>query len=230
MIDVHTHILPCIDDGARDLAESEQLLKQLSSSGITHVIFTPHFRHSKMNAADFIKKRTDCLNEILPALKDSKISYHLGAEVYLTESILGLSDEEFSGLCIDNGRYVLVEPDFSYTDPNHVLRLLHLISSNYTVDPIIAHIERYPRLFNRDFLEKAVDMGCLVQFDYEALSSLCLRGKIIKYINKGLIHLAGSDCHDPINRTADNAILLRCLKQSMVDDIMRIASTVLQDS
>ena len=142
MIDIHTHILPDVDDGARSIGESLRMLKMAEENGTTDIILTPHCNIPGM----FNNYKSDALLEHFNMLKDMAIdegisvNLYNGMEVFLTEeSPLHYQTEQY--ISLNNSRYLLVEFDFD-ADPDFALDMLrHLISIDCT--PIVAHTERY---------------------------------------------------------------------------------------
>ena len=64
MIDFHTHILPAIDDGSRDIEQTKELLRQAHEQGIHHILATPHFYADRDSAGRFLKKREESFDEV----------------------------------------------------------------------------------------------------------------------------------------------------------------------
>lgn len=222
--DMHTHIIPGIDDGAKNAKESIELLKMLKSQGISDVVLTPHYYPFEMPVKEFLARRQRHFDEIKPAFDELDINYHLGAEVYFSDVIFAYDD--LKELCVDGKNYLLLELPFDEKNATKVINWLHKISANYSVKIIIAHIERYPKLFNEDFLREVNEFGCLVQFDIDSLKKIFLKGKIIKYIKRGYIHLAGSDCHDLINRPPSFDLMKKNLKEDMYYYLLNIFDTL----
>lgn len=213
--DVHTHVLPGIDDGAKTKEESLELIKMLKEQGITDVILTPHFYTFETSLARFIAKRKNAFEEIKEYFDSNDIKAHLGAEVYLLDTLFGL--EDISELCIDKGSYILVELPFNEKNIKKVLSILNRLSATFQVIPILAHIEKYPDFFNREFLAEAKKMDCLVQFDIDSLKNPLLRKKIKGFIEQGYVQFAGSDCHNLKERKPNIDIMKKYLPQIMCE-------------
>ena len=143
MLDIHTHCLPKMDDGAKSLEESIRMLRDSFSQGIEVCVATPHcFVHSYTDITDFIDKRNKKYSELKEELEKDKSqcpAIRLGAEVYLDNDIS--KHEDVKGLCIGDSSYMLIEL------PHHIkLSLLSEWIYNLTlkeIKPIIAHIDRY---------------------------------------------------------------------------------------
>lgn len=220
LYDVHTHIIPGIDDGAKDKEQSIQMLKMLKDAGITDVVLTPHYYPFDMPVKEFLQRRQEKYSEIADAIEELGLKAHLGAEVYFSDVLFAYDD--LKDLCIDGKKYLLLELPFCERNQQKILTYLHKISANFSVNIILAHIERYPHLFNEEFLEKVYDMECLVQIDIVSLTSYFKKKKIIKYIKKGYIQLASSDCHNTTTRRPCFDLLKENLDESMVRYLLNI--------
>lgn len=224
MYDVHTHIIPEIDDGAKNREQSIQMLKMLKDAGITDVVLTPHYYPFDMPIKKFIEKREKKFNEIADVFDDLGMKAHLGAEVYFSDVLFAYDD--LNDLCIDGKNYLLLELPFCERNSQNIISDLHQICANFSVEIILAHLERYPRFFNTAFLEEVNDMGCLVQFDIASLKSCFKKKKIIKYIKKGLIQLAGSDCHNPTTRRPCFDLLKNNVSENIFEYLLSIFDAV----
>lgn len=211
--DIHTHILPGVDDGAKDKEQSLEMIKMLKEQGITDIILTPHFYPSETSLSTFVEKRQNALEKIKPYFEEHGIISHIGAEVFLIEMLFSV--ENISELCIDDTNYILIELPFNEWNQAKVLNLLNKLCANFQVTPILAHIEKYPAFFNEKFLAEAKKSDYLVQVDIDSLKKPFLRRKIKKYIEKGYIQFAGSDCHNTKNRRPNFDILQKNLIEMM---------------
>lgn len=202
MIDVHTHILPAIDDGATNVAVSVNMLKMLDRQGVTDVVATPHFKPSFISSVDrFLLERDKShkllLNDISGMSNLPRV--RLGAEVTLCVDMARL--ENLERLCIEGTPYLLVEFDISSFD-NWVYNTLFEIRVRRYVIPIIAHIDRYFGVLRHETIKKIMDLGCPTQFNASSLIKLATRAKTVNLIREypEQICLVGSDCHDVIWR------------------------------
>lgn len=196
--DIHTHILPNMDDGAKDKEQSKIMLAMLKEQGITDVVLTPHYYPFESPLKAFLKKRKERFDEIKNIFDELGLKAHIGAEVYFSEVLF--AQESLTELCIDGKNYLLLELPFGEKNKQKIIDALYQLSANYSVKLILAHLNRYPRFFKNDFLEEVNQMGCLVQVDATVLNNSFKRKKILRYIDNGLIHLVGSDCHNTTTR------------------------------
>ena len=201
MVDIHTHILPMVDDGAKTMEDAVALLGMAWEDGIRGLILTPHYRgRFKADAqkiAEIFEDLVDVAGERYPGM-----ALYLGNEVYYKEGVMGAL-EEGRIRSLNGSRYVLLEFD------NVMLRnqILNGVSEviRYGYTPIIAHLERYD-LFQKDreLVELVLDMGALIQLN--AGSVLGRNGLRTKWfcrglLKKGQVHFIASDAHDPVRRT-----------------------------
>ncbi len=190
-IDVHSHIIPAVDDGAQDAAQSVAMLEQLEREGAKAIICTPHYIVDSSSA--YTREQNKTLFEILK--KCTKLKLYLGNELYIDECLDGLLSKGIVS-SLAGSKYVLVELPMSGHFADYEDILLDL-SRNYKV--ILAHPERY-KSFQRDFslIESLVNEGILLQcnlgtlqgqYGKEALRTL----KMI--LKKRYVFCFGSDIH-----------------------------------
>ena len=113
MIDFHSHILPAIDDGSRDVEETKQLLHEEMNQGVTSIIATPHFYADRFSVERFLEERQKAFQTVL---EDTQIrqqgrpSLCVGAEVYFFPG-MGRA-EKLRSLCIEGTDVILIEMPF----------------------------------------------------------------------------------------------------------------------
>ena len=156
MIDTHSHILPGLDDGSRNIDESIAMLKILKEQGITHVIATPHFKMTdKSNSIDeFITKRNKSYQELKNEIDRQGLDLpkiFLGAEVLLTMDFVEAKNKE--KLCIENTNIMLIELPY-YEWQSWILRMLSNLCNDNNIEPIIAHADRYVDFISSDMFDK----------------------------------------------------------------------------
>lgn len=195
MIDIHTHILPSIDDGAQDLKESIELLQTLAKQGVTEVIATPHvIKGTYDNTRSTIDEQ---LNLLKNAIIDNNIEMKIypGAELYLDTDTV--ENVKANNLTLASSRYVLVESSFQKFPNNFEGILFHLQQEGY--EPIIAHAERFHD-FNTNFnyLVTLLNRGFYVQVNCGSLFGEIgerIRKFALKLLEQGCIHFLASDLH-----------------------------------
>ena len=195
-VDIHSHLLPGIDDGAKDVEDSISLIKTMRSFGIKNFITTPHVLGDVYpNSSETIKAKLQELQEALKndGLDDVRVS--AAAEYMLDERFLELLKKDDILTLKDN--FILVEMSYFSAPLNLYDVLFEIQLKGYK--PILAHPERY-NFFHNDFenyykLKKA---GCLFQLNFLSLTEQY--GKNVQQISQkllklGLYDFAGTDTH-----------------------------------
>ena len=197
MIDTHSHILPGLDDGSRNIDESIAMLKILKEQGITHVIATPHFKMTdKSNSIDeFITKRNDSYQELKNEIDRQGLDLpkiFLGAEVLLTMDFVEARNKE--KLCIENTNIMLIELPY-YEWQSWILRMLSNLCNDNNIEPIIAHADRYVDFISSDMFDKLFNLGYKTQVNAEFVDSKARIKRLKKWLKSGQICYIGSDSH-----------------------------------
>lgn len=168
MIDIHSHVLYGIDDGAKTLEESVAIVKQMESLGFTKMLVTPHYMENTPYVADN-KKKKEIIKEIKENLKEEncQVELYLGNEVYIFEDIIEKIKSQ-AIFTLNQTNYILVELPLLEHMHADLDILFELVASGVHV--VLAHPERYV-LFQKDpkLIEKYTDMGILLQGNYESL-------------------------------------------------------------
>jgi protein-tyrosine phosphatase len=201
MVDIHTHVLPGLDDGASTLEESLEMIKLAAATGCTDLVATPH-----ANAHfQFDERRFEEAFRGLSALSSGLINLYRGCDCHLTfhnlEDALARPDK----YTINRSRYLLVElPDS--LGPSVVWEQLQALI-HARICPIITHPER--NLFlqsNMDHLKRWVRGGCLVQVTGQAFLGRfgpTARRAVESLMDADMVHFVASDAHDCVNRPPD---------------------------
>lgn len=191
IIDVHAHILPGVDDGARNKNESIKMLMMAAAQGVTGVIATPHY--SRRRILQGLPEMTEQLQqEIQKFYPEFRI--YPGQETFYHDE---LADRLRAGEAhtMAGSRYVLVEfdPMVSYRLPFQGIRKL-LMNGYY---PILAHMERYACL-RMEGPDELLSIGCKMQMNYESLQGHWYDREVRwcrRQVAEGVIHLLGTDMH-----------------------------------
>ena len=142
MLDLHTHILPGVDDGAKTLKDSVKLLEQMRDQGVSTAVATVHFYPVIEVLEDFLSERTAALKRLQKSIgKDYPIKILTGAEVFYFYGI-----GKFSGikkLAIGESKYLILELIGLKSIDDKVINDIISINEELKVTPIIAHVERY---------------------------------------------------------------------------------------
>ncbi|HEY2631007.1 MAG TPA: CpsB/CapC family capsule biosynthesis tyrosine phosphatase [Solirubrobacteraceae bacterium] len=211
MIDLHSHILPGIDDGASDMASAVAMAREASSKGIRKVVATPHVDHKYDTRASTIKSLVASLNEEL-ARKSVRVEVLTGAEV-AAYRLADLGERELCDLGLGGGPYTLVEAPLSSTVGDFEIFLDEPGARGRRY--VLAHPERSPH-FQRDpdRLRRLVLSGVLVSITASALSGRfggSVRRFAVSLLELGLVHNVASDMHDVSRRPPGIAEHLRAV-------------------
>ena len=202
MYDMHSHILPNMDDGSSSVEMSLEMLRTLREQGVEKVLLTPHFYAYRTDIDSFLERRKNSVDTLLAALKETPIdiSLYVGAEVLYFDDIW--CAENVDKLTIEGTEYIMIEFPFAPLNDFMMDRISKLISKGYT--PIIAHVDRCLK-YNKglDYFYKLAEMGALLQMNVSSVMNFVLRFKIMPLIKKGLITVLGTDAHNMQDRKPD---------------------------
>ncbi|OCT10693.1 tyrosine protein phosphatase [Paenibacillus pectinilyticus] len=201
MIDIHSHILPELDDGASDLEESVQMARQAVKQGIHTVIATPHHENGRFtNDANFVEQQVHAFQEELDR-RDIPLRIHSGQEIRVYRGLIDDVETNRTST-LDGTRYMLLEfPSDRISsgihDLLHELQLMDIV-------PIIAHPER-----NREIAEdpkkllELVQLGALTQVTAHSLLGhfgKSIQSFTFELCKNNLTHFVSSDAHNTSNR------------------------------
>ena len=143
MTDLHTHILPRMDDGAPDTAASLAMLRMEAAQGVTGVALTPHFHRDRESIEQFLARRQAAWEHLSAAMEKTTEPFPdlvLGAEVAWMPNMNHWDDLE--ALCLGSSRYLLLELPFTLWN-NSMIDQLYSLAAQSGVTPVLAHLERY---------------------------------------------------------------------------------------
>ncbi len=192
MVDFHSHILPCIDDGSQSVQESVELLKMLSEQGVETVVATPHFSADRESVEDFLKRRQASYEALCAELPQGLPKIVLGAEVKYYGGISHL--EDLRQLCVGESNMLLLELPMSKWTEYTIKELIDLSNSKGIV-LVLAHIDRYLSFQDNDVWERLLGSGVLMQVNATFFTELRTRRKAFSLLKNNLLHFLGSDCH-----------------------------------
>lgn len=170
MIDIHSHIIPNVDDGARSVEETFNILKEAQEAGFTDVILTSHFllNYYETNAQELIFWK-EKLQEVLKK-QGTKINLHSGMEIYITNQMEELLENK-KILTLANSGYMLIELPLA-TNVKYFDYVVYYLEAK-GIKPIIAHPERYKCVQkDPDIVEEYIEKGCLIQCNYGSIVNL----------------------------------------------------------
>lgn len=196
MVDMHSHVIPGVDDGSKSVEETFNMIKEAKEVGFTDVILTSHFlTHYYEPTVEEITLWKTKLQEIIDS-KEMGINLHTGMEIYISNQLKELIAEKRI-LTLNDSRYMLIEFPLNSV-ASYWERTLYLLQS-LNIKPIIAHPERYGYVQdNPDLAGEYIENGALLQCNYGSI--LELYGKRAKQtlkilLKKHQVSFLGTDCH-----------------------------------
>jgi protein-tyrosine phosphatase len=194
--DIHSHLLPGIDDGAESMEQTVELIRGFAELGYKRLITTPHIM------GDFFRNTPEIISAKLEEVRNTliteqiDISIDAAAEYYLDESFIARL-ENAEPLLTFGDRYVLFETSYM-NEPVYLKDIIFLLkAANY--QPVLAHPERYMYLFNNPKkLEEIAATGVHLQINMLSLSGYYSKQsqKIAeRLIDAEMVSMIGSDCH-----------------------------------
>jgi len=193
-IDSHTHLLPGMDDGARNVEESEQMIRSLREQGIEEVYLTSHYYSHKESVDKFLSRRAESYRLLRPVLDRYGMKHRLGAEVYAIPAIFNYAN--LDDLCIEGTDLLLLEMSSPKSEPERELRIIKEIYSRYSAKIILAHIDRYPFMLKQKIFKQFVNLGVYMQLNLDFLDAgFFAKQRFLKYIRRGYVQFLGTDCH-----------------------------------
>ncbi len=212
--DIHTHILPDMDDGCANAEQSITLLKALAADGVRRVYLTPHYRSDSESVESFLKRRDRAMQQLRAALPaDFPIELRLGSETTLSDVLL--RNESLDALCLEGTRCLLLELNYNTRMSDRLRNRIYRLQCEYDVVPMLAHVERYRYLRQREpaFCELLAS-GCLAQVNLDTLSTW-YRGRVYHWIRSGYVQAVGTDCHRPDRRPARYGAGIQALERRL---------------
>lgn len=204
LFDMHSHILPGIDDGAQNVEESVELLNALKKEGINNVCLTPHFYTHHLSAEDFLKSRDEAYEKLKPHIPED-MRVVVGAEVYITKFLF--NGDDFSGVRFGNSRYIMTEHSYAARFSEHTMGYFQRLIEEFNMIPILPHFERYTTLMEKPaILRELKDMGVIIQtnaLSYTKKNSFFAKQKRMKFIKEGLVDILGTDVHSMTRNSPD---------------------------
>lgn len=221
VVDVHSHILPGMDDGSRSVTESLEMLKAAYEQGIDAVIATPHFYGDRERPESFLSRRDESLKALKAASYDGHLpNIYIGAEIAY---YFGMgSSEALPSLCIEGTKCALIEMPFCAWSRGEVEEIYSAMK-NYGITPILAHIERFIGYGkNLSYIKELAERDVLLQSNAEFFINKKTRKKALKFLNSGLVKLIGSDCHNTGDRPQNIGDAINVIREELSDYHIKI--------
>ena len=193
LTDLHTHILPAVDDGAKDLDTALEMLKLQKQSGVERVMLTPHYLLEEPTQ-DFLERRQQGYEALMEQwCAETMPQLRLGAEVRYCPQLI---EADLRSLTLGESNYLLLELP-AMEVPAYLEQVLEEMRRQ-GITPVLAHVERcvYFRV-QPERLKKLIDMGALAQITGRVIYSRGEWNFVKACLKNGLAHIIASDLHDP---------------------------------
>ena len=216
--DIHTHIIPGIDDGSTDEETTFQMLKMSYDSGVRDIILTSHYNEMRNQTAN-VREYIDEVQNIASKVADD-LKVYSGNEIFYTNNSKKLLQEKKIAT-LANSKYVLIEfyYDVSFKEVENAVN--QLLMGGYW--PIIAHIERFKCLHEKGAVEHITSMGAYLQMNAGYIASA--KFKEMRFINRlikeNLISFIGSDCHNTMSRKPNIDECVKVLNKKYSSDLVQ---------
>lgn len=202
IIDLHTHILPEMDDGSQSAAMSLQMLKRLQGQGIKWVCATSHYYARQESVEEFLQRRRKAVFELGEALIEKNVgelpAVRLGAEVAYFPGISQCP--ELEQLCLGGTRTLLLELSYTQWTPQQVEEVASLsLDRGYQV--ILAHPERFSHMRSYwNDMERLMSLPLALQINADSLIHWSSRKLALSLLSHAQSPLVASDCHNLTSR------------------------------
>ena len=199
MIDLHTHLLPDWDDGAKDWADLAKMIETARKDGIQKIALTPHlFRLSKYDSDISVLKTK--MTEFRMRTAGGPVRFYEGTEVFIHHEIMaGLREH---GLTLNNSNYFFIEFPSEYVLPGVKDLFFKIMLEGFI--PIISHPERNAAFQDKPaLLFDLIKMDCLAQVTAKSLTGdfgTTVKKTADMFVAHNLVHVIASDAHDPVRR------------------------------
>lgn len=214
LTDHHSHILPGIDDGSKNVKMSLEMIRTLKEQGVERIVATPHFYAHREDGIDaYLQKRQNAFDALMqqnPAVSN----IILGAEVAIERGISEL--DGIQKLAFQGTDYILLE--FPYTSfANWMIEEIENITYNFKLTPIIAHLHRYTDDYSKEQMQSVLALNALIQFNNEVFETWSGKRFLKSVISSGHEILFGSDTHNMKSRKPNFDLLLKKAKHEWIE-------------
>ncbi|MDY5252547.1 MAG: CpsB/CapC family capsule biosynthesis tyrosine phosphatase [Erysipelotrichaceae bacterium] len=219
-IDIHSHLLPGVDDGAKTIDEALYLLKQAEEDGIEYVVLTPHYIKNgefRLKKEEIVQRYQEFKDAVVANGIDIKLL--LGNELYIHKDLddLLINNEICS---LNNTSYVLIEFPFDKYKEEYDEYLYNIALSGYRI--VIAHPERYGYVQNNiDFCKRWIKEGYYLQVNQNSLFNQCEK-TVMKLIGNKWVSFVASDAHNeyrPCNLSKAFAKIMSNFGEEVANDL-----------
>lgn len=232
-VDFHSHILPHMDDGAKDADTSLGMLSALASQGVSTVYATPHFYADENSVEEFLQRRSRAYAELLAAMegKEGLPEVRLGAEIMMCKHLAGI---DLSGLVFNDIPLMLFEYPVAKFEGWYARYTAQIAAAN-AATAMVAHFDRYEWISPKTVDELCrADGSICFQMNCEGLEKRSNLRLLTELYEKGRYAVFGTDCHDLKNRAPDFDKLTRLFSERSVKldslGFKRVPADYLQDA
>jgi protein-tyrosine phosphatase len=196
MIDIHSHLLSEVDDGAKSQKETLEIIKTAEEYEIHKIVATPHYMEESYKIeGKSIKEKVKNINQILKE-KNIEVEILPGHEIYITPDLIKKFKEK-DILSINDSKYLLLEMPMNYM-PEYLDQIFYDLSV-LGYKPVIAHPERNEEVIkNPDILYKWVKDGIIFQLNAGSLFGVYgneVKRTALELVDNYLVQVIASDCH-----------------------------------
>lgn len=217
--DIHTHILPGIDDGSPDLATTQQMLQRLISQGVEYLCVTPHFFSREQSIASFLKEREAALKKMQTVLPSEIRKVIPGAEVAYFPGIFHC--EELDKLCYEGTSTLLLEMPYEDWDRQMADEVTDLVMEG-KCRVILAHPERFAESkINRMYIAEFAQLPIAFQANGNPFLHRFGKKKAIEILQLSQTPMLASDSHDLRGRTPQTREAGNVLREALGTDFLR---------
>ena len=210
--DIHSHIIPDVDDGPKTLEESLELIENSAANGTENIVATPHFYASRHNLNDWL----EVVNRQFALLKDAaenkipNVKLYLGAEVRYFNGISACNELDF--FCFENTHVLLLELDYLPISEKTVEEIEELYYRGYTV--VLAHIERYYKLKGFSKLKPLIlSKRVKIQINASSFFESAFSKIAVKLIKKNMVDYIAGDMHSVEQRPSKLKEAYECIEK-----------------
>lgn len=218
MIDIHTHILPGMDDGSGSLEESLAMAKESARQGVRLLAATPHFYATQEDPNSFLRRREKSLALLESTWQEGFPTLLVGAEVRYFDGISRV--EKIAHLTLDHTRILLLEMPFTSWSGRMVDEVLELQRSR-GLQVLLAHVERYLKDQDGQVWETFRQNGVWMQCNANFFLRWQTKRKAQALFKKGEIQMLGSDTHNMTTRPPNLAMARDALVKSLGQAVWR---------
>ena len=228
-IDFHAHLLPGMENGAKDVDTAIKILEKEVHDNIDIVIATPKDNPDVQSVEDFLKERDDSYTKLITTICGMEIpSIKLGAEVQYSPKLLSM--DNLVDLCIEGTNYLLLElPHVQFN--TKLTEEISELAYNKGITPIISHVDDYLRYTSIESLEEILDLDVLGQVNASSFVDKDKRKIAFKLISDNYIPIIGSGANDTESNPAlmkeAEDVIYKKLSRKLYGDFMENAKLVL---